>query len=155
MQFTTTRVVGGTERTYVTLRVRDSDLTVSVPADTAEEVGIRLILSGGQLQDVLDELRSPSLPFDRQFSRRMKNQQDRLLQGDLRVTAGVVRDLTRRDLDDGLSPAEKDLLKRARVPLLGELAVALGLTDEAAEDLLLEAVSGADVPASRDLAPTG
>lgn len=152
---TMTRVVGGTERTYVTLRVQHSDLTVSVPADTAEEVGVRPILSGEQLQEVLDELRAPSLPFDRQFSRRMKNQQDRLLQGDLRVTAGVVRDLIRRDLADGVSPAEKDLLKRASVPLLGELAEALGLSEEAAEELLLAAVKGEDTPALHDLAPAG
>lgn len=152
---TMTRVVAGTERVYVTLRVQRSDLTVSLPADTAEEVGLRPILSGDQLRSVLDELRAPSVPFDRQFSRRMKNQQDRLLQGDLRVTAGVVRDLIRRDLADGLSPAEKDLLKRARGPLLGELVEAFGVSDERAEELLVAAVSGEDVPTPAELAVAG
>lgn len=141
---TVTRVIGGVERVYLNLRVRRSDLSVSVPADTAEEVGIRLVLSAEQIQEVLDELRAPSLPFDRQFSRRMKNQQTRLLQGDLRVTAGVVRDLLRRDLADGLSPAEKDLLRRAQEPLLGELGEALGVSPERAEELLVAAVTGED-----------
>ncbi|WP_256838433.1 CarD family transcriptional regulator [Ornithinimicrobium faecis] len=152
---TMTRVVGGTEREYVTLRVQRSDLTVSLPADTAEEAGIRLILSGEQLQEVLDELRAPSVPFDRQFSRRMKNQQDRLLQGDLRVTAGVVRDLIRRDRADGVSPAEKDLLKRAKEPLLGELVEALSVTEERAEELVLAAVTGEDIPTPAELAIAG
>lgn len=152
---TMTRVVGGTERLYVTLRVQRSDLTVSVPADTAEEVGIRLILSDEQLQEVLDELQAPSVPFDKQFSRRMKDQQARLLQGDLRVTAGVVRDLIRRNVADGLSPAEKDLLKRAQEPLLGEFVEAFGVLDERAEELLVAAVNGEDVPTPAELAVTG
>lgn len=149
---TMSRIVGGVERTYVTLRVLRSDLTVSLPADTADEIGLRLILSDEQLQEVLDELQAPSVPFDRQFSRRMANQQDRLLQGDLRVTAGVVRDLIRRNLADGLSPAEKDLLKRAEQPLLGEIVEALGVSDARAEELLVAAVSGDDIPTPAELA---
>lgn len=141
---TMTRVVGGTERRYLNLRVRRSDLSVSLPEDAAEEIGLRPVLSHVQLQGVLDELRAPSLPFDRQFSRRMKNQQDRLLQGDLHVTAGVVRDLLRRDRADGLSPAEKELLRRAQEPLLGELGETLEVSPERAEELLVAAVTGED-----------
>lgn len=144
---TTTRVVAGVERRYLNLRVRGSDLSVSVPADAAEQVGLRPVLSREEFQEVLAELRAASLPFDRQFSRRMKNQQDRLLQGDLVVTAGVVRDLLRRDLADGLSPAEKDLFRRAQEPLLGELEESLDVSPDRAEQLLLATVSGQDAAA--------
>ncbi|WP_109473335.1 CarD family transcriptional regulator [Ornithinimicrobium cavernae] len=155
VQDTITRTVGGVERVYVTLRVQRSDLTVSLPADAAEEVGIRALLSTEQLQEVLDVLQAPSEPFEKQWSRRMKAQQERLLLGDLTVTAAVVRDLVRRDLEGGLAPAEKDLLKKARKPLLGEFVEALGLSDERAEELLVDAVTGRDVPRPGDLAPTG
>ena len=147
-----TRVVGGVERTYLSMLVHRSNLTVSVPADSAEEIGIRTVLSPEELQKVLDVLQAPSEPFDKQWSRRMKDQRERLLLGELTVTAGVVRDLLRRDLEDGLSPAEKDLLKSASRPLLGEFVEALGVTDERAEELLVAAVSGEDVPTPVELA---
>ncbi|QDO89777.1 hypothetical protein FNH13_16725 [Ornithinimicrobium ciconiae] len=152
VQETITRTVGGVEREYVSLLVHRSDLTVSVPADTAEEVGIRAPLSVEQLQEIVEILQAPSLPFEKQWSRRMKDQQERLLLGDLKVTAGVVRDLQRRELDGGLSPAEKDLFKKACGPLLGEFVEALGMTDESAEELLVTAVSGQDVTLPPDLA---
>ena len=152
---TMTRVVGGVERVYLNLRVQRTDMSVSVPADGAAEIGLRPVLTAEQVQEVLDELRAPSLPFDRQFSRRMKSQQDRLLRGDLRVTAEVVRDLVRRERADGLSPAEKDLLRRAEEPLLGELVAALGVSPERAEELLVAAVSGEEVPTSTQLSPAG
>lgn len=152
VQETITRTIGGVEREYVNLLVHRSDLTISVPADTAEEVGIREPLATDQLQEILQILQAPSVPFEKQWSRRMKEQQERLLLGDLRVTAGVVRDLLRRDLDTGLSPAEKDMLKKARRPLLGEFVEGVGLSDERAEELLIAAVTGQDVPSSADLA---
>lgn len=155
VQDTITRIIGGVERVYVNLLVQRSDLTVSVPADGVEEIGIRPILSTAGLQDVLAALQAPSEPFERQWSRRMKDQQARLLLGDLRVTAGVVRDLVRRDLDGGLSPAEKDLLKQARKPLLGEFVEALGISDERAEELLVAAIRGEDVPGPAALALAG
>lgn len=140
-----TRTVGGVERTYVNLLAHRSDLTVSVPTDTAEEVGIRAPLSTEQLQEILQILQAPSEPFEKQWSRRMKDQQERLLLGDLKVTAGVVRDMQRRELDGGLSPAEKDLFKKARDPLLGEFVEALCISEEQAEELLVAAVTGKDV----------
>lgn len=152
---TTSRAVGGVERDYVNLRVRRSDLVLSIPADAAEEVGIRPVLSPDHLDEVMQVLRAPSDPFDKQFSRRMKDQQDRLLQGDLEVTAGVVRDLLRRDRADGLSPAEKDLLRRAQDPLVGELVEALGVSEERAEELLVAAVSGPVEPIPESPAHTG
>lgn len=155
VQDTMSRVVGGVERTYLNLLVHRSNLTVSVPEDAAEEVGLRTVLSPEGLQEVLDVLQAPSLPFDKQWSRRMKDQRERLLLGELTVTAGVVRDLLRRDLEDGLSPAEKDLLKTASAPLLGEFVEALGLSDERAEELLVAAVSGEDVPTPAELAESG
>lgn len=152
VQETITRTVGGVERVYVSLLVHRSDLTVSVPADTAEEVGIRAPLSNEELQEIIEILQGPSLPFEKQWSRRMKDQQERLLVGDLKVTAAVVRDLQRRELDGGLSPAEKDLFKKARGPLLGEFVEALGIADEEAEKLVDAAISGEDVTLPPDLA---
>lgn len=155
VQSTMTRTIGGVERGYVELLVHRSNLTVSFPIDTADEIGIRPVLSLEQLEEILDVLQAPSEPFEKQWSRRMKGHQERLLLGDLKVTAAVVRDLLRRDLESGLSPAEKDLLKNARRPLVGEFVEALRVSDERAEELLVAAVSGEEIPRPADLAAAG
>jgi CarD family transcriptional regulator len=49
----------------------------------------------------------------------------------------VVRDLWRRDQDKGVSAGEKRMLEKARQILVSELALAQGLTDQEAGDLLL------------------
>jgi len=52
----------------------------------------------------------------------------------------VVRDLWRRDQDKGVSAGEKRMLEKARQILVSELALAQGLTDEEAGELLLKDV---------------
>ena len=50
----------------------------------------------------------------------------------------MVRDLWRRDQDRGLSAGEKRMLAKARQILVGELALAEGVDDKKADDLLAE-----------------
>lgn len=141
---TVTRVVertfGGTTRRYVDLLVRGTELTVSVPLDSAEEVGLRALSGHDGLAELFDVLRGPTGPEENGWSRRFKANQEKLRVGELRITAEVVRDLTRRLAEKGLSTGEKDLLRQARQPIVGELALALDLDDDAAEDLVDSAV---------------
>jgi len=54
--------------------------------------------------------------------------------------AEVVRNLSIRDKDKGLSAGEKRMLQRARQILVSELTFALGVDEEAAEVRLNEAL---------------
>ncbi len=142
------RPVRGVPRRYLGLQVHRSDLRIAVPLDRTDEIGLRPVSAATQVSELLDVLRAPSDEQEETWSRRFKANQEKLRLGDLRVTAGVVRDLTRRLEERGLSLGEKDQLKHARIPVLTELALALSLTDEEAEEMLDSAVHGADEPAS-------
>lgn len=144
----TERRIGGTMRDYVQLDIQDTDLSVSVPVDTADEVGIRAVLSPGELEEVYAILRAPEDDPDATWAQRFQANRKRLATGDIKIIAQVVRDLSRRLLVKSLSTSENRMLADARQPLVSEMAHSLNVpADEA--DVMLDAViaEGAQAPA--------
>jgi CarD family transcriptional regulator len=134
-----TRVIKGEERLYLVLKVAQGDLTVRVPADNAEIVGVREVVGEEGLEKVFQVLRAPHTEEPTNWSRRYKANLEKLASGDVNKVAEVVRDLWRRDKERGLSAGEKRMLSKARDILVGELALAEG-TDKDGADALLDKV---------------
>jgi CarD family transcriptional regulator len=81
-------------------------------------------------------MREPTGPEEPQWSRRIKDAQEKLRAGDIYAAARVVRNLIRRSERGHLSPMEKLMLKYAMQPLVTELSLALGLEPADAEALI-------------------
>src|SRR3954469_25020015 len=128
-----TRVIKGQERSYLVLKVAQGDLTVRVPADNVELVGVRDVVGQDGLEKVFDVLRAPHTEEPTNWSRRYNANLEKL--------AEVVRDLWRRDKDRGLSAGEKRMLAKARQILVSELALAEGTNHDKAEILLDEVLA--------------
>src|SRR5436305_1025594 len=120
------RTVKGEEKAYLVLKVAQGDLTVRVPADNAEIVGVRDVVGQEGLNRVFEVLRAPHTEEPTNWSRRYKANLEKLASGDVNKVAEVVRDLWRRDKDRGLSAGEKRMLSKARQILVSELALAAG-----------------------------
>lgn len=136
-----TRIIKGEDRTYLKLRVAQGDLTIEVPADNVDLVGVRDVVDKEGLDEVFEVLRQPYTEEPTNWSRRYKANVEKLASGDVKKVAEVVRDLWRRDQDRGLSAGEKRMLAKARQILVSELALA-EKTDEAdAESILDEALA--------------
>ena len=58
-----TRKIRGEERMYLTLRVNQGDLTIQVPADNVDLVGVRDVVDKDSLEEVL------SVPFKQERRR--------------------------------------------------------------------------------------
>jgi CarD family transcriptional regulator len=54
-----TRVIKGEEKVYLKLRVTQGDLTIEVPADNVDLVGVRDVIGKEGLERVFDVLRAP------------------------------------------------------------------------------------------------
>ncbi|ANI91455.1 MAG TPA: CarD family transcriptional regulator [Dietzia timorensis] len=139
-----TRTVKGNPREYLVLKVSQGDLTVKVPAENAEYVGVRDVVDGAGLGKVFDVLREEEVEEPTNWSRRYKANGEKLASGDVNKVAEVVRDLWRRDLDRGLSAGEKRMLSKARQVLVGELALAEGADEPRAQELLDEVMAAAN-----------
>src|SRR5436305_6912858 len=138
-----TRVIKGEEKKYLVLKVAQGDLTVRVPADNAEIVGVRDVVGQEGLDRVFDVLRAPHTEEPTNWSRRYKANLEKLASGDVNKVAEVVRDLWRREQDRGLSAGEKRMLAKERQILVSELAHADSTEDAKAETIRDEALAAA------------
>ena len=135
------REIGGQERKYLVLRVAQGDLTVRVPADNVDLVGVRDVVSQEGLDHVFEVLRQPYTEEPTNWSRRYKANLEKLASGDVIKVAEVVRDLWRRDQDRGLSAGEKRMLAKARQILVSELALAEKKDEDEGEVILDEVLA--------------
>ena len=127
------RTINGEEKEYLVLRVAYGDLTLSVPAENAEKVGLRDVINDEEVEEVFAVLRKKEARMPTNWSRRFKNHVEKLKSGDIYQVAEVVRNLSIRDKDKGLSAGEKRMLVKARQILVSELTFAIGVTEEEAE----------------------
>ena len=136
-----TRVVKGEEKLYLKLDVMQGDLTIELPAENADLVGVRDVIGHDGLDRVFDVLRAPFTEEPTNWSRRYKANLEKLASGDVIKVSEVVRDLWRRDQDRGLSAGEKRMLAKARQILVSELALAEKTDEEKASSLLDEVLA--------------
>ena len=129
-------VVNGEEREYLVLKLAYGDLVLKVPADNTEMVGIRDIINEEEVRKVFDVLGQEEVKMPTNWSRRFKTHVEKLRSGDIYQVAEVVRNLSLRDTDKGLSAGEKRMLAKARQILVSELTFAMNLTEEEAEKTL-------------------
>ena len=123
----------GERNEYLVLRLAYGDLTLMVPSDNTEEVGLREVINDEEVEEVFAVLRKKDVRMPTNWSRRYKNHVEKLKSGDIYQVAEVVRNLSIRDKDKGLSAGEKRMLVKARQILVSELTFAIGVTEEEAE----------------------
>src|SRR3954447_17896642 len=92
-----TRTIKGEDKLYLVLKVAQGDLTVRVPADNVDLVGVRDVVGAEGLEEAFDVLRAPHAEEPTNWSRRYKANLEKLASGDVIKVAEVVRALWRRE----------------------------------------------------------
>src|ERR1700722_20905603 len=98
-----TRTIKGEQKEYLVLKVAQGDLTVRVPAENAEYVGVRDVVGQEGLDKVFQVLRAPHTEEPTNWSRRDKATLEKLAYGDVNKVTEVVRGLWRRGERGGIS----------------------------------------------------
>lgn len=122
--------VFGEKREYLVLKLAYGDLTLMVPCDNTDEVGLREVINDEEVEEVFAVLRKKEARMPTNWSRRFKNHVEKLKSGDIYQVAEVVRNLALREADKGLSAGEKSMFVKARQVLVSELAFALDIDEE-------------------------
>ena len=136
----TTRDVKGTSTEYMTLRVHSSDLIIQAAIEKAADLGVRDVIDQAGVDKVYALLQAGEVEEASNWSRRFKDNQAKMISGDVYKVTEVVRDVWRREQDKGISAGEKSMLSRARQILVSELALAQGTTIDDADIWLIEAL---------------
>ena len=134
------REVLGEKREYLTIKILHNDMTVNVPADNAERVGLRKVIDEEAVKKVVKYLTSGGTEMPKNWNRRFKHNRDKMKTGDIFELAEVVRNLSLRDGEKGLSTGEKQMYVKAKKILASELMYAKHLSEDDAiawlEDVL-------------------
>ena len=129
-----TREVLGEKREYLTIKILHNDMTVQVPCENADQVGLRRVIGEKEVSVVLKALTGGSTEMPKNWNRRFKHNRDKMKTGDIFELAEVVRNLSLRDHEKGLSTGEKQMFVKAKKILASELMYAKEMDeDEAAE----------------------
>lgn len=131
-------VVGGKMREYFVLRMCQGNLKVMVPADSTAEVGLRKVIGRKEVNKVFEVLGAECTPMPSNWNHRYKKNRDKLRSGDIFQVAEVVRNLTVRSMERGLSSGEKRMLNQAREILASELMYAVEVEVEEALRMIEE-----------------
>jgi CarD family transcriptional regulator len=124
------REVLGEKREYLTIKILHNDMTVNVPADNADRVGLRKVIDEQMVSKVLKALTGNGTTMPKNWNRRFKHNRDKMKTGDIFELAEVVRNLSLRDGEKGLSTGEKQMYVKAKKILASELRFAKNLSEE-------------------------
>lgn len=130
--------LNGEKKKYFVLKTAHDELTVRVPVDKVDEVGMRPPISLEDVEDLFVLLSKKDVREPANWSRRFKNHQEKLKSGDVYQVAEVVRNLALREKAKGLSAGEKNMYTKARKVLVSELSFALDVSEDAAMDQVEE-----------------
>jgi CarD family transcriptional regulator len=140
------RTILGEEREYLTIQILHNDMTVNVPTENAEKVGLREVIDEETVELVLKALTGNGTVMPKNWNRRFKHNREKMKTGDIFELAEVVRNLSLRDQDKGLSTGEKQMFVKAKKILVSELMYAKQMDEDETAEWLDGVLADADKP---------
>ena len=131
----------GEKREYLTIKILHNDMTVNVPAENAEKVGLRKVIGEDMVKVVVKALTGGGTQMPKNWNRRFKHNRDKMKTGDIFELAEVVRNLSLRDHEKGLSTGEKQMFVKAKKILASELMYAKEMDEEECAEWLEEVLA--------------
>jgi CarD family transcriptional regulator len=133
------------EKLYYEIEIPMQELSVFLPRETMEEIGVRPAMTRARLARVLAKLRSRPRHLPQDFKERQGEVWERLRTGRVMKMAEVVRDLTWHKKRDHLTKKDSELLTQGTQRLAAEMALVSGTEapdmEKTIQDTLTTAIS--------------
>ncbi len=136
------------KREYLTIEILHNQLTVMVPCENAGRAGLRRVIDEDDVKKVIGVLTDDVSDMPKNWNRRFKYNREKIKTGDIFELAEVVRNLSLRDHEKGLSTGEKQMFVKAKKILVSELMYAKGMDEEEAAEWLDDILAGAGTKAA-------
>lgn len=123
---------------YIILKMVLGNMTMMIPAENAEKLGLRPLITAEQLKEIEVVLKSRPENVMRRinWNRRFNIYQNKIKSGDVLEVTDVVRTLTIQEQLKKLSTGERRLLNTARSVLLSEITIYKDINEEEAQEWL-------------------
>jgi len=130
----TKSISGGKRESYFVLRILDTGITIMVPINNTDQVGLRRIMDAQAVLSVYKILRAREIDVEpKPWNRRYRQYMDKLKSGSPFEIAEVLRNLLLLKGEKALSFGERKMLDTARSLLVKEISLAKATTEEAVE----------------------
>lgn len=113
----------GEKQLYYILSFPIGGMKVMVPTKNVENIGMRQVIAQSEVDKVVQVLSRKEDAVLDNWNKRYRLNLDKIKSGDIYEVADVVRDLTLRERNKGLSTAERKMLNNARQILISELVL--------------------------------
>lgn len=119
----------GNSEDYYIIKMPVGGMKLMVPTSKVENIGIREISKKDETDKVFSVLQKPKDPYvhDANWSKRYNQNVEKIKTGNILEVAEVVRELSHRHMERGLSIGEKKMLNTAKDILLSEMVLAEGM----------------------------
>lgn len=125
----------GERQSYYILKM-PGEVKVMVPTNKAEEIGVRGIVDKQTADKVFSVLEEDSTEMSLNWNKRYRDNMDKIKSGDIYEVADVVRNLSFKQKEKGLSTGEKKMLLNAKQILISELVLAEQASQDEIEGLI-------------------
>ena len=113
----------GENQSYYIIKM-PGGVKVMVPTNKAEQVGVRNIINKDEAVKVISILGEDETEMSQNWNKRYRDNMDKMKSGDIYEVADVVRNLSFKQKEKGLSTGEKKMLSNAKQILVSELVLA-------------------------------
>ena len=125
----------GEKQNYYIIKM-PGEVKVMVPIAKAEEVGVRNVINKAEAGKVLEVLEANETEMSNNWNKRYKENMEKMKSGNVYEIADVVRNLSYKQKEKGLSTGEKKMLSNAKQILVSELVLAEHASENEVEDLI-------------------
>lgn len=125
----------GEKQNYYIIKM-PGEVKVMVPTNKAEEVGVRNIINKDEAAKVMSVLGENETEMSQNWNKRYRDNMDKMKSGNIYEVADVVRNLSFKQKEKGLSTGEKKMLNNAKQILVSELVLAEHASQDEVEKLV-------------------
>ena len=125
----------GEKQDYYIIKM-PGEVKVMVPISKASEVGVRNVINKDEAGKVLQVLEADETQMPNNWNKRYKENMEKMKSGDIYEVADVVRNLSYKQKEKGLSTGEKKMLNNAKQILISELVLAEHASADEVENLI-------------------
>ena len=125
----------GEKQNYYIIKM-PGEVKVMVPISKASDIGVRSVIDKAEAGKELEVLEANETEMSNNWNKRYKENMEKMKSGSIYEVADVVRNLSYKQKEKGLSTGEKKMLNNAKQILVSELVLAEHASENEVENLV-------------------
>ncbi len=133
-------ILGEIHQYYIVRLPIAGEMTLMLPLDRCDEIGVRYVISKDEAAKVLEAFRTIEIESDSNWNKRHRDNMQKIKSGDIYLVLGVVKELVYRDRMRGLSTSERKMLNNAKQIVISELVLSAVAEKDDIESIIADTV---------------